>query len=311
MSHQTSAHNRSVAPVFAVSAVALLFGVGASFVLGGGVGKYWQRDFDTALQIAKRDQKPLLVHFYADWCVPCKRMEREVLHTDEVTRIVGQSVVGVQLNSDHNRDLASRFGVSSIPADVFVAPDGHVLGMMNGFRDKRDYVRRVTAIDDYFARTKKPDVGANEPDESIARGRTPGRRQPTVRDGRGKQSQLLGLRGFCPVTLHGSRQWTRGSKRFSVEHQGISYFCVSARAASRFREGPEQYAPRLLGCDPVIYFTTGKAVPGSVEHAAFYDEVLYLFAGAKTRSAFRDDPSEFMNRRAIVLLDEIDTTRIE
>jgi len=279
----------------------------AGVVIGGGGSRNWHSDFESAMQVAQRDEKPVLVHFYADWCVPCKRMEREVLHTPEVVGVVSSRVVGVQLNSDHHRDLAARFGVDSIPADVFLDPEGRVLGVMNGFRDKRDYVRRVSAIDEHYSNTQRAVVGRRSDSSSAERDSKGPRLNPEAKATR----RLLGLKGYCPVTLYNQRQWVRGEQQFAVRHQGITYFCASRETAARFQSEPIRYAPRLLGCDPVVYFTTGKAVPGSIEHAAFYKDVLHLFANEKTRAEFRENPTDYTSRRSIVLLDELDLAMLE
>ena len=38
----------------------------------------WLHDIDSATAQAKAEGKPIFVDFYADWCIPCKQMEREV-----------------------------------------------------------------------------------------------------------------------------------------------------------------------------------------------------------------------------------------
>ena len=34
----------------------------------------WLTDFDAALAEAQELKRPLLIHFYTDWCPPCRRM---------------------------------------------------------------------------------------------------------------------------------------------------------------------------------------------------------------------------------------------
>lgn len=56
--------------------------------------------------------KPVLVDFYADWCVPCKKMSPIV---DAVAEEIGSSVVFCKINIDENSELAERYSVMSIP----------------------------------------------------------------------------------------------------------------------------------------------------------------------------------------------------
>tara|TARA_R110001583_G_scaffold160730_2_gene312617 strand:- start:737 stop:1006 length:270 start_codon:yes stop_codon:yes gene_type:complete len=57
----------------------------------------------------------VLVDFYADWCMPCKRMNPVL---DEFRRNSGVRLV--KINVDKHRDIALDYGVRSVPCFVFV-----------------------------------------------------------------------------------------------------------------------------------------------------------------------------------------------
>ena len=130
----------------------------------------------------------------------------------------------------------------------------------------------------------------------------PGRPRVTRRPRR----KLLGMRGFCPVTLHEQRDWVRGQRDFQWEHQGITYFLADEAAFDKFYENADRYAPRLLGCDPVLYRDEARAVPGSTRFAAIWRGDLFLFTSEETRATFRADPSAYANNRTVLLIEELE-----
>ena len=56
--------------------------------------------------------EPVVVDFYADWCPPCKMMEPVVEQLS--TEFAGRVKIG-KLNTDHNQEIAIRYGVMGIP----------------------------------------------------------------------------------------------------------------------------------------------------------------------------------------------------
>ena len=143
----------------------------------------------------------------------------------------------------------------------------------------------------------KPDAGS-VPSSS-------GKVDPPIRvKPRSDGTVLLGLKGYSPVALHSGRQWVKGSPRFAWEHQGLTYLMTSAEELARFQDDAERYAPRLLGCDPVLYYDEERAVPGSTSYAALFADGLFLFTSAETRDTFRANPERYPRRRTVLLTEE-------
>ncbi|HEX6984741.1 MAG TPA: hypothetical protein VF170_05160, partial [Planctomycetaceae bacterium] len=232
----------------------------------------------------------------------------------------------VKVDVDHHRDVAQRYGVESVPTDLFLTPDGRVLGVMNGVRSKDDYLRRVAAVegqygrlrDLYLARSdgKTPvrattdDLGPRFPTLEPLEPEPPKSERPAGPSLRVKPrpdgTVLLGLKGYSPVALYHDRKWVKGDPKFAWEHQGLTYLMASAEEVAKFRQDAERYAPRLLGCDPVLYFDEGRAVPGSTVFAAYFGDGLYLFASSETRGKFREAPDRYTRRRTVLLIEELE-----
>lgn len=77
--------------------------------------------------------KPVLVDFYADWCGPCQMLSPIV---DEVAEERDDIKVG-KINVDEQMELASRFGIVSIPT-LIVFKDGQPVNKSMGVKPKAD-----------------------------------------------------------------------------------------------------------------------------------------------------------------------------
>ncbi len=65
--------------------------------------------------------KPCIVDFYADWCRPCK-MIAPIL--DELSKEYEGKLVIYKVNTEKERELASAFGIRSIPSLLFIPLNG-------------------------------------------------------------------------------------------------------------------------------------------------------------------------------------------
>lgn len=79
-------------------------------------------------EMVQNSDKPVLVDFYADWCVPCKMMAPIISQVENENR---DDIIVGKINIDENPDAALEYRVLSIPALLFIK-DGEVLGRIEG-----------------------------------------------------------------------------------------------------------------------------------------------------------------------------------
>jgi thioredoxin 1 len=65
--------------------------------------------------------KPCVIDFYADWCGPCK-MVAPVL--EELAKEFDGKMDVYKVNTEEEQELASAFGIRSIPSFLFVPAEG-------------------------------------------------------------------------------------------------------------------------------------------------------------------------------------------
>ncbi|MCA9078302.1 MAG: thioredoxin family protein [Planctomycetaceae bacterium] len=250
----------------------------------------WLSDYDAAQREAQRLDRPMLIHFYTDWCFPCRRMEKEVLSRPTVTQVLESRLILVKLNAERHPEIARRLGVELFPTDVIVDPSGQRILSSTGYQEADKYVRFARDAEQIYVTSRKPTTGS--PDET----------RPSVVD----TSIMLAIDGYCPVTLASDRKWVKGDPQHVTKHRGQTYYFADAKALSEFEAETEKFVPQLLGCDAVVLMDTDLAVPGSVKFGAYYDDHLYLFATNENRLAFKAEPERYTQTRVVRNIDEID-----
>jgi len=84
----------------------------------------------------KKLEGPVLVDFWAAWCAPCKVIAPSLEEISD--EMAGQVNVG-KVNVDEHGDVATRFGIRSIPT-LMVFKDGKVVDQMIGAVPKTQIV---------------------------------------------------------------------------------------------------------------------------------------------------------------------------
>ncbi len=85
---------------------------------------------------------PVLVDFWADWCMPCRMLSPIV---EEVALELGDKLKVVKVNVDENPDVATRYGIQAIPT-LLVFKDGRIVTEVVGYVSKRALLDRLEEV---------------------------------------------------------------------------------------------------------------------------------------------------------------------
>lgn len=86
--------------------------------------------------------KPALIDFYASWCGPCK-MIAPIL--EELATEYGDEIVIYKINTEKEQELATAFGIRSIPSLLFVPMHGQPQ-MAQGAMGKSDLKKTINKV---------------------------------------------------------------------------------------------------------------------------------------------------------------------
>jgi thiol:disulfide interchange protein len=89
---------------------------------------------DEALARAKRERKPIVLDFSAEWCSPCQRMEKTTFADAKVKELLARCIV-VKIDTDQEEELARKMEVVGLPDIRFATPDGKVVKKLRGMQD--------------------------------------------------------------------------------------------------------------------------------------------------------------------------------
>jgi thiol:disulfide interchange protein DsbD len=84
-------------------------------------------DLNSELAAARAEGKPVMLDFYADWCVYCIQMERDTFPDPQVSEAMSRLVLlqaDVTDNDEADKALQKHIGIPAPPAMIFWGPDG-------------------------------------------------------------------------------------------------------------------------------------------------------------------------------------------
>ncbi|MCH8545936.1 MAG: thioredoxin family protein [Cryomorphaceae bacterium] len=102
------------------------------------IGFYKHMSLDDALELARQENKQVFIDFYADWCAPCKMMERDVFTNQSVYTFFNERFINVKMDVDDRSvgsEAAAKYNVSAMPTLMLIDPEKDVIMKERGYRD--------------------------------------------------------------------------------------------------------------------------------------------------------------------------------
>ncbi len=106
----------------------------------------WTEDYDGAVHRAAASNSILLLHFYGDYCPPCKLLDKKTFKDPLLVSAINSTVIPVKVNADQRRDLAEKYNVNRWPTDVYLLPNGDELYRGVSDQDPSVYTQKIKRL---------------------------------------------------------------------------------------------------------------------------------------------------------------------
>jgi thiol:disulfide interchange protein DsbD len=130
--------------------------IGIYFVLPADVDQgeqiNWEAYTKERLEQAIKSQKPVIIDFYADWCIPCKELDK---FTFSDKRVIEKSLEFVTIKvdltkfqSEETNKLRTKYNVIGVPAIIFLDKNGAEIENLRlaGFEEAEQFLARMQKV---------------------------------------------------------------------------------------------------------------------------------------------------------------------
>jgi thioredoxin-related protein len=111
-------------------------------------GLTWSRSLDKSIELARQENKPVAIYFWAIWCQYCAKFQSDTLGNPQVKNILENDFVLVAMDLDVDRDISNNYRVQAPPAVIFLDAKGNEMRdfRISGAVDASTFLPIVTEV---------------------------------------------------------------------------------------------------------------------------------------------------------------------
>ncbi len=109
---------------------------------------YKNISLEEAKSLAKKENKHVFIDYYADWCAPCKVMEKNVFTEEAVYSFFNERFINVKMDVEDRSvgsEAAAIHNISAMPTLVLIDPEKDVIMKERGYRDADGLLKAVNS----------------------------------------------------------------------------------------------------------------------------------------------------------------------
>lgn len=95
----------------------------------------WRTDYNAARREAREKGLPLALDFITDNCFWCSKLDANTFSDATVARLLNEQFIPLKVDARRNKSLVDMLHIQSYPTVLLAAPDGKILGTLEGYMD--------------------------------------------------------------------------------------------------------------------------------------------------------------------------------
>jgi len=109
----------------------------------------WQKYSTDVFETARQENRPIIIDFYADWCIPCKELDQYTFADPEVIRLSKNfALFKIDLTgtvSPEIKTVQEKFNIKGVPTIIFITGNGREIEDLRllGFEKADGVIRRM------------------------------------------------------------------------------------------------------------------------------------------------------------------------
>ena len=119
----------------------LIVGCGQKVSENNPNGIKWEDNLDAAFAIASKSHKIIMIDFMAEWCPPCKKMDKTTFSNTNIINKITE-FIPVRIDVDKQKDIAEeyngnarKYGGIGIPNILFLDKEKNIIRQIVGFHN--------------------------------------------------------------------------------------------------------------------------------------------------------------------------------
>ncbi len=123
----------------------------------------WRTDYNAARREATEKGRPILLDFGTENCMWCKKLDLSTLRDPAVARLLNENFIALKVDADREATLTQVLRISQYPTLVLAAPDGKIIGVLEGYQEAGPLADQLQKVSAYY---RTPDWMARDYQEA-------------------------------------------------------------------------------------------------------------------------------------------------